>query len=602
MDAATHQTARRICLFGGSFDPPHCGHIAIARAAQQALALDAVLFAPVGAQPLKPEGATAGFAERCAMTQRAIAGHPGFALSLVDAPTGAGHPNYTFDTLARLREEYGPAATLFCLIGLDSLRHIALWHRAAELPFLATFIVAARPGAAPETALAHLPDGLTLENPAPPLENRHGVAVRAYTLRNAAGARATLYLLPSLAVEISATAIRDQLFSASDPEKKVKNNLPEAVVDYIREHRLYQFSLPGLQSNDRISGEPMKSMTDNQDREQTLKLVQAAAAACEDKKGVDTRILALDPADSSLADYFLITSATNDRQAVAIADEIELRLKREFGVYAHSVEGRRVGEWVLIDYVDFVVHVFLAERRAFYDIERLRKSAKPYTPAEFDAELKKDLAANTLAAREIKAVVEPEAAAEPVAKKAPAKKPSAKKTAKVAAKPAAKKEVAKPATKKAAGKKAVTKKEAAKPVAKKAAVKPAVKKAAKKVVAKKAVTKKTTAKPVVKKAVKKTATKPATKKTAKKVVVKKAAVKKVAAKKAVAKKPAVKKAVAKKVATKKAVTKKPAAKKVVAKKAAVKKVTAKKAVVKKTAAKKVVAKKTATKKKATRKK
>ena len=54
----------------------------------------------------------------------------------------------------------------------------------------------------------------------------------------------------------------------------------------------------------------------------------------------------------------------------------------------HSVEGRRQGDWILLDYVDFVAHVFLTERRAFYDIERLRKSARPLTPAEFDAELK----------------------------------------------------------------------------------------------------------------------------------------------------------------------------------------------------------------------
>jgi ribosome-associated protein len=68
-------------------------------------------------------------------------------------------------------------------------------------------------------------------------------------------------------------------------------------------------------------------------------------------------------------------------------------------VYAHSVEGRRQGEWILLDYVDFVVHVFLVERRAFYDIERLRKSARPLTPAEFDEELKAELAAKTRAAR-----------------------------------------------------------------------------------------------------------------------------------------------------------------------------------------------------------
>jgi len=132
---------------------------------------------------------------------------------------------------------------------------------------------------------------------------------------------------------------------------------------------------------------------------QTRLLVQAAAAVCEDKKGHDTRILELDPADSGLSDFFLVTSATSDRQAIAIADEIELRLKREFGVYPNSVEGRRHGEWILLDYVDFVVHVFLAERRAFYDIERLRKSARPLTPTEFDDELKAALAARTRAAR-----------------------------------------------------------------------------------------------------------------------------------------------------------------------------------------------------------
>lgn len=155
-------------------------------------------------------------------------------------------------------------------------------------------------------------------------------------------------------------------------------------------------------------------MTQSQAHQQTRILVQAAAAVCEDKKGQDTRILELDPIDSGLSDFFLVTSASNDRQAVAIADEIEARLKREFGVYAHSVEGRRKGDWILLDYVDFVVHVFLAERRAFYDIERLRKSARPVTPAEFDAELKIALAEKTRAARK-KAPVKgkPVAAAKP---------------------------------------------------------------------------------------------------------------------------------------------------------------------------------------------
>jgi ribosome-associated protein len=140
-------------------------------------------------------------------------------------------------------------------------------------------------------------------------------------------------------------------------------------------------------------------MATAQSLHQTRLLVQAAAAVCEDKKGEDTRILELDPIDAGLSDFFLVTSATNNRQSIAIADEIEMRLKREFGALPNSVEGRRQGDWILLDYVDFVVHVFLAERRAFYDIERLRKSARPLTPAEFDAELKAALAEKTRAVR-----------------------------------------------------------------------------------------------------------------------------------------------------------------------------------------------------------
>jgi ribosome-associated protein len=116
-------------------------------------------------------------------------------------------------------------------------------------------------------------------------------------------------------------------------------------------------------------------------------LLLAAAAACEDKKAEDIRILALDPAESGLTDYFLICNGTNERQNVAITDEIEIRLKRDFGVYPNSVEGRRQGEWILMDYVDFIVHVFSAEKRAFYGLERLRKSATTISIADLNADV-----------------------------------------------------------------------------------------------------------------------------------------------------------------------------------------------------------------------
>jgi ribosome-associated protein len=156
-------------------------------------------------------------------------------------------------------------------------------------------------------------------------------------------------------------------------------------------------------------------------------MVLAAVAASDEKKGEETRVLELDAMDAGFTDFFVITSGANERQTQAISDEVELRLKRDFGVFPNSVEGRRLGEWILLDYVDFVVHVFLAERRAYYDIERLRKSARSVDLAELKAALTK----KTLAARKKsteKATVEktvkapPKKAAKKAAKKTPAKR------------------------------------------------------------------------------------------------------------------------------------------------------------------------------------
>ena len=138
-------------------------------------------------------------------------------------------------------------------------------------------------------------------------------------------------------------------------------------------------------------------------------LLLAAAAACEDKKAEDIRILALDPAESGLTDYFLICNGTNERQNIAITDEVELRLKREFGVYPNSVEGRRQGEWILMDYVDFIVHVFSAEKRAFYGLERLRKSATTLSIADLNSQLKERIASTRkkAAAKKVTSAVKP---------------------------------------------------------------------------------------------------------------------------------------------------------------------------------------------------
>jgi ribosome-associated protein len=179
-------------------------------------------------------------------------------------------------------------------------------------------------------------------------------------------------------------------------------------------------------------------------RELTNQMLAVAVAACEDKKAEDIRILALDPAESGLADYFLICTGQSDRQNVAITDEIEIQLKRQFGAYPQSVEGRRQGEWILMDYVDFIVHVFSVEKRAYYGLERLRKSATTLSVADLNNEIKNQIANR----RKQPAAKRPAAAAAKSVPRKPAKK-VAKKVVKAVAKKVAKKPAKRAAPKKA---------------------------------------------------------------------------------------------------------------------------------------------------------
>jgi nicotinate-nucleotide adenylyltransferase len=238
---------RRVAFFGGSFDPPHLGHLAVARAARVALGLDTVLFGPVGTQPLKPVGATASFDDRVAMTRLAIAGEPGFAISLADAPKESGWPNYTVETLENLHRELGLNCALFCLMGADSFAGLRLWHRAAEIPFVAPLIVASRPGERMDDLQSLLPAGLTMEPAAAPELPESDVVVRCYSILGEdgrwAGKRAPFYLLPGLDVAISASHIRELANGQVGAEAEGlagHEMLPDAVAEYMRARGLYR--------------------------------------------------------------------------------------------------------------------------------------------------------------------------------------------------------------------------------------------------------------------------------------------------------------------------------------------------------------------------
>jgi len=221
----------KIGLFGGSFDPPHRGHIALAKLAMQRLGLERVLLAPVGVQPLKRDRPQASFADRVAMTGLAIEGEARLELSLIDAPRADGRPNYTIDTVRALRAQLGEEDQLICMMGADSFLGIGKWYRASDLLVACDFAVASRPGFDLRRVTAALPANISVGS----CDGQQGGNL-ALCLRNRARHESHLYLLPDLEELASASDIRDRLQQGGDSRAK----LAPAVAEYIREHGLYR--------------------------------------------------------------------------------------------------------------------------------------------------------------------------------------------------------------------------------------------------------------------------------------------------------------------------------------------------------------------------
>jgi len=198
----------RIGFFGGSFDPPHRGHLAVARAAAEAFALDRVLLAPTAQQPLKPEGATASYADRLEMVTLLCHELPYLEPSALDAPLHGGQPNFTIDTLTRLRVELSAQDSIFVIVGADAFLDLRRWRSPDALLAIADWIVVTRPG----FSLAEL-DALSF-TPAQ---------------------RGRVHLLGGVAEEVSATNLRQRLLDSQDCTPM----MPAAVLDYIRRLHLY---------------------------------------------------------------------------------------------------------------------------------------------------------------------------------------------------------------------------------------------------------------------------------------------------------------------------------------------------------------------------
>jgi nicotinate-nucleotide adenylyltransferase len=201
----------RFGIYGGTFDPPHLGHLILAETAASSLNLETVLFVPAADPPHKLSSAIRIPAHhRLAMVERAIAGNPRFGLSRVDMDRPG--PHYSVDMLRLLHQQF-PEADFFFLIGSDSLRDLPTWSRPAELIELATLGVMRRPGAAPD------------------LEDLEG---------KIPGLRQRLVWIDAPLVEISATVIARRIASG----QSVRYQVPDAVRLYIEQNGLYRNNKP----------------------------------------------------------------------------------------------------------------------------------------------------------------------------------------------------------------------------------------------------------------------------------------------------------------------------------------------------------------------
>jgi nicotinate-nucleotide adenylyltransferase len=197
---------RRIGILGGTFDPPHLGHLILAETACDMLSLSVVLFVPVGEPPHKPDAVITDVQHRVAMVNAAIVGNPRFTISDIDITRPA--PHYSVD-MVRLIGQHHPDSTLYFLIGGDSLKDIPTWHQPQGIYERAQLAVMSRPGASVDRA--------ALEKQLPGIHER-------------------IVFVEAPVIGISATLIRERLRNGH----AIRYLVPAAVEQYIMQHKLYQ--------------------------------------------------------------------------------------------------------------------------------------------------------------------------------------------------------------------------------------------------------------------------------------------------------------------------------------------------------------------------
>jgi nicotinate-nucleotide adenylyltransferase len=327
----------RVGIFGGSFNPPHMGHINSLVTVQKKAGLDKIHVIPASQNPLKMQVAGPTNEQRLELVKRALNTY-GKQFFVDDQEIRRGGLSYTIDTIMNLRKEIS-AEDLFLIIGADQFEEFSQWKDYQKILTEANLIVTTRPGwDIPEEA-DELPEylkALVAEYDFNFIELKTGRNVQFIRLQD---------------VEVSASEVR-KLLRTARPVGKV---LPLSVESYIRDNELY-----------RPIGERVGDFE---------KFTSFCANVLFEKKGIQVRGFDL-TAIAAPTEFTLIASGTSTRHAVSLAESVVQAVKEEYNALPLSIEGIDEGRWVLVDYGSLIVHVFYDFVRQEYSLEKLWKDGR----------------------------------------------------------------------------------------------------------------------------------------------------------------------------------------------------------------------------------
>ncbi len=327
----------KIGIFGGSFNPPHLGHITCLTTVQKKTGLDKVFVVPSFQSPLKTPIEGPSPEQRLQMVRLALQSY-GSAFEIDEQEIKRGGTSYTIDTLKSYSKKYKPD-DMHLIMGADHLETFDSWKDYKQILKETNLIIATRPGFDIPSSKEKLPAYLQefiLEYDFNFIELTTGRNIQFIRLQD---------------VDVSASELRKRIRSGRSVEKF----LPLAVETYIRENKIYATLKDKIQDYEKFTEFCAHQLF-------SRKAIQV--------KGFDLRGM------SGLSEFALVTSGTSTRHTSALAENLVQAIKDEYRINPQSIEGLEEGRWVVVDYGSLIVHVFYDYVRQEYSIEKLWKEGK----------------------------------------------------------------------------------------------------------------------------------------------------------------------------------------------------------------------------------